>query len=164
MFSESDVRPRHFQGRVGRELIFIELPLNHLVAQRAGEISDKMEELEKLLRDVKLQKEKMSKELDNVPLIVCKLEKKPYDCKLTITWLTDKTADQKKNITVLLEAYISGKSLLEDLVGDDTGMEKDAKLSMIKEKKESIDIDKTTIEQSYAKYKTTVIGEFAKNK
>ena len=52
----SDRRPGE---RVGRGVILIELPLNHLVAQRAGGIADKMEELEKLLRDVKLMKEKI---------------------------------------------------------------------------------------------------------
>ena len=105
----------------------------------------------------------MTKELDKVPHIVTKLKKKPYDCTMTVTWLEKETSTQTDASVRLVDLWITGKSLLDDL-WEDISMSKADKLSKLREKTDEIKDAKKEIEQSYDRYKLTVIGEFSKAK
>ena len=127
------------------------------------ELTAKFTDIEKSLKDAKLMKDKMTKELDKVPLIISSLQRKPYDCEKTIKWLTDKTDEQKGSVSELMSKWIDGKSLVTDLM-EDVDMTKAERLEKLIAKQKIVDASKTSVEQSYDKYKTNVLSEFGKFK
>ena len=109
------------------------------------EVSAKIAEVEKAIKDSKLMKDTMTKKLDLVPLIITNLEKKPYDCTATISWLKTKTAEQNTDLAGLMDEWIGGKSLISDL----TEVTKAEKLEKLTLQKTQIDATREKITQSY---------------
>ena len=106
----------------------------------------------------------MTKKLDIVPLITSSLQKKPFDTTATISWLDTKTAEQKSALAGLMDEWVAGKSVLNDVMEDASSMTKPQKLEKLTEKKTDLDALREKIEQSYTKYKNNVLGEFSKFK
>ena len=145
------------QAEVPKEIVKVE-------EEDDTEVSDKITELEKALKESKLMKDKMTKELDRVPLIISNLEKKPYDCSTTIKWLKDKTDEQSASTTGLMDDWVSGKSLIGELMEDQKSMAKAEKLEKLTSQHAGSEKARAAIEQSYNKYKVNVLGEFSKFK
>ena len=126
------------------------------------EFAAKVADLEKALKEAKLQKDTMTKKLDMVPLITSSLQKKPFDTTATISWLETKTTEQKDALKGLMDEWVAGKSVLNDVLEDTNSMTKLEKLDKLTEKKTSLETLQKKIEQSYTKYKNNVLGEFSK--